>query len=171
MISFRHHDSDEDGSDNVITPLHVQHRHTCPFRLHFFAVIARRRRTIIVILNFAFYREPRRTFCFWTCIVFLSLPRRRFCLVTRQKRLRERLRNSPPGYKLHLNWISQFKVDRLQIIVVAKKYIYVPQLFISRMPKMRALPQLVSAPLNPIPIAEHFRRSHPPCEHSRGQHV
>ena len=43
------------------------------------------------------------------------------------------------------------------------------QLFISRMPKMRAIPQLVSAPLNPIPIAEHFRRSHPPCEHSHGQ--
>ena len=32
------------------------------------------------------------------------------------------------------------------------------QLFISRMPKMRAIPQLVSAPLNPIPIADHFRR-------------
>ena len=66
---------------------------------------------------------------------------------------------------------SVFKVDRLQIIVVAKKYIYVSQLFISRMPKMRAIPQLVSAPLNPIPIAEHFRRSHPPCEHSRRQHI
>ena len=65
----------------------------------------------------------------------------------------------------------KFKVDRLQIIVVAKKYIYVSQLFISRMPKMLAIPQLVSAPLNPIPIAEHFRRSHPPCEHSRGQHI
>ena len=35
----------------------------------------------------------------------------------------------------------QFKVDRLQIIVVAKKYIYMSQLFISRMPKMRAIPQ------------------------------
>ena len=58
-----------------------------------------------------------------------------------------------------------------QIIVVAKKYIYVSQLFISRMPKIRAIPQLVSAPLNPTPIAEHFRRSHPPCEHSRGQHI
>ena len=36
---------------------------------------------------------------------------------------------------------------------------------------MRAIPapQLVSAPLNPIPIAEHFRRSHPPCEHSHEQ--
>ena len=67
----------------------------------------------------------------------------------------------------------KFKVDRLQIIVhvVAKKYTYVSQLFISRMPKMRAIPQLVSASLNPIPIAEHFRRSHPPCEHSRGQHI
>ena len=64
-----------------------------------------------------------------------------------------------------------FKVDRLQIIVVAKKYIYVSQLFISRMPKMGAIPQLVSAPLNPIPIAEHFRRSHQPCEHSFGQHI
>ena len=30
---------------------------------------------------------------------------------------------------------------------------------------MCAIPQLVSAPLNPIPIAEHFRRSHPQCEH------
>ena len=45
----------------------------------------------------------------------------------------------------------QFKVDGLQIIVVAKQYIYVSQLFISRMPKMRAIPQLVLAPLNPIP--------------------
>ena len=35
--------------------------------------------------------------------------------------------------------VKQFKVDRLQIIVVAKKYIYVSQLFISRMPKMRAI--------------------------------
>ena len=42
----------------------------------------------------------------------------------------------------------QFKVDRLQIIVVAKKYIYMSQLFISRMPKMRAIPQLVSAAFN-----------------------
>ena len=30
----------------------------------------------------------------------------------------------------------------------------------------RANQQLVSAPLDPIPIAEHFRRSHPKCEHS-----
>ena len=67
--------------------------------------------------------------------------------------------------------ILVFKVDRLQIILVAKQYIYlyVSQLFIGRMPKMRAIPQLVSAPLNPIPIAEHFRRSHPPCEHSHRQ--
>ena len=40
----------------------------------------------------------------------------------------------------------QFKVDRLQIIVVAKNIILL-QLFISRMPKMYAIPQLVSAPL------------------------
>ena len=26
---------------------------------------------------------------------------------------------------------------------------------------MSAIPQLVSAPLNPVPIAEHFRRTHP----------
>ena len=36
---------------------------------------------------------------------------------------------------------------------------------------MCAILQLVSAPINPIPIAEHFRRSHPQCEHSYGQHV
>ena len=34
---------------------------------------------------------------------------------------------------------------------------------------MCAIPQLASAPLNPIPTAEHFRRSHPQCEHSYGQ--
>ena len=88
----------------------------------------------------------------------------------------------------------QFKADRLQMIVVAKKNLSVlvkdlmepkpivelhtfrhptdeQQLFISRMPKMCAIPQLVSAPSNPIPIAEHFRRSHPQCEHSYGQHI
>ena len=67
-----------------------------------------------------------------------------------------------------LSW-DVFKVDRLQVILVAKKYIYVSQLFISRMPKMHAIPQLVSAPLNPIPIAENFRRSHPPCRHENSQ--
>ena len=36
---------------------------------------------------------------------------------------------------------------------------------------MCAIPQLVSAPLNPIRAAEHFRRSHPQCEHSYGQHM
>ena len=45
------------------------------------------------------------------------------------------------------------------------------QLFISRMPTMRAIPQLVLAPLNPIPIAERFRKSLPPSEHSHGQHI
>ena len=49
-------------------------------------------------------------------------------------------------------------MDRLQIIVVAKN-ITLLQLFINRMPKMCAIPQLVSAPLNPIPTVEHFRRS------------
>ena len=63
-------------------------------------------------------------------------------------------------------------MNRLRIKVVAKN-ITVLQLFISRMPKMRAIPQLVSnpAPLNPIPTAKHFRRSHPQCEHSYGQHI
>ena len=56
------------------------------------------------------------------------------------------------------------------MIVVAKN-LSVLQLFISRMPKMCAILQLVSAPLNPIPIAEHFRRSHPQYEHSCGQHI
>ena len=67
-----------------------------------------------------------------------------------------------------------FKADRLQMIVVAKKiyiYISVLPLFISRMPKMYAILQLVSAPLNPKPTAEHFRRSHPQCEPSYGQHT
>ena len=37
---------------------------------------------------------------------------------------------------------------------------------------MRATPPLVSAPLNPMPIAEHFRRSHPPCPaQSRTTHI
>ena len=36
---------------------------------------------------------------------------------------------------------------------------------------MCVIPQLVSAPLNPIPTAEHFRRSHPQCEHSYGQQI
>ena len=36
---------------------------------------------------------------------------------------------------------------------------------------MCAIPQLISAPLNPIPTAEHFRRNHPQCEHSYGQHI
>ena len=64
----------------------------------------------------------------------------------------------------------QFKVDRLQIILVAKN-VTVLQLFISRMPKMWAIPQLVLAPLNPIPTVEHFRRSYPQWEHSYGQHM
>ena len=78
-------------------------------------------------------------------------------------------------YELQNSWRNLFLTTKsliqsgqLQIIVpvVAKKYIliYVSQLLVSRMPKMCAIPQLVSAPLNPIPIAEHFRRSHPPCE-------
>ena len=36
---------------------------------------------------------------------------------------------------------------------------------------MRAIPQLVLAPSNPIPIVEHFRWSHPQCEHSYGQEM
>ena len=61
--------------------------------------------------------------------------------------------------------LTLFKGDRLQINV-ASEHILISQLFVSRMPKMCAIPQLVSAPLNPIPIAEHFRRSHPQCERS-----
>ena len=39
------------------------------------------------------------------------------------------------------------------------------------MPKMRAIPQLVSVPSNPIPIVEHFGWSHPQCKHSYGQEM
>ena len=39
------------------------------------------------------------------------------------------------------------------------------------MPEMCAIPQLVSAQLNPIPIVEHFRRSHSRCEHSYRQSI
>ena len=56
----------------------------------------------------------------------------------------------PLGYVISIFQFSlqfKFKKDRLQIIEVAKKYIYVSQLFISRMPKMLTIPQLVSAPL------------------------
>ena len=75
-------------------------------------------------------------------------------------------------YTFDLLWLFhiRFKVDRPQTTVVAKN-LSVLQLFISRMPKMCAILQLVSAPLNPIPIAEHFRRSHPQCEHSCEQHI
>ena len=36
---------------------------------------------------------------------------------------------------------------------------------------MCAIPQLGSAPLNPIPNAEHFKRRHSQYEHSYGQHI
>ena len=39
------------------------------------------------------------------------------------------------------------------------------------MPTMRAIPQLVSAPLNPIPIVEHSKWSHPRHENSYRQEV
>ena len=40
-----------------------------------------------------------------------------------------------------------------------------------RMPKMRLIPQLLSAPLNPIPIVENFRRSHLQLERSDRQGI
>ena len=43
-------------------------------------------------------------------------------------------------------------------------------MFISRMPKTCAIPQLGSAQLNPLPFVEHSsKRSHPQCEHSFSQ--
>ena len=52
--------------------------------------------------------------------------------------------NAPLGRFCDIYCVTcyQFKVDRLQSILVAKTYIYlyVSQLFISRMPKMRAIP-------------------------------
>ena len=43
------------------------------------------------------------------------------------------------------------------MIVVAKKYICVATVHQYRMPKMCAILQLVSAPLNPIPIVDKLR--------------
>ena len=54
-----------------------------------------------------------------------------------------------PLWVLMMVYFLVFKVDRLQMIVVAKN-LSVLQLFISRMPKMCAILQLVSAPLNPL---------------------
>ena len=65
----------------------------------------------------------------------------------------------------------QFKVDRLQIIVAAKNISTCRNCSSGKMPQMFLIPQLVSAPLNPIPIAEYLRRSHPQCEHSQGQDI
>lgn len=45
---------------------------------------------------------------------------------------------------LSLKLFKHIQIQRQQIVVVAKKCIDVSQLFISRMPKMRAIPQLVS---------------------------
>ena len=36
---------------------------------------------------------------------------------------------------------------------------------------MRAISQFVAVPLDPIPILEHFRTSHPQCEHNTHQHI
>ena len=65
----------------------------------------------------------------------------------------------------------QFKVDRLQIIVGAKNISTYRNCSSGKMPQMFLIPKLVSAPLNPVPIAEYLRRSHPQCEHSHGQHI
>ena len=32
---------------------------------------------------------------------------------------------------------------------------------------MGAIPQLVSTPLNPVPVVEYFRKSHPQFEHAQ----
>ena len=79
-------------------------------------------------------------------------------------------RQQPNECQFFLFGVIKFKVDRPQTTVVAKN-LSVLQLFISRMLKMCAILQLVSAPLNPIPIEEHFMRSHPQCEHSCEQHI
>ena len=51
---------------------------------------------------------------------------------------------------------KNFSIQRGQTIIVVAKNITVLQLFISRMPKMCAIPQLVSVPLNPILVSEAF---------------
>ena len=59
---------------------------------------------------------------------------------------------------------KQFKGDRQQIVVARNMYRSYKLFMISRIPKICAIPQQVSAPLNPIPIVEHFRRSQPQWE-------
>ena len=59
----------------------------------------------------------------------------------------------------HHTHIRIFKVDSLQIIVVARKYIYLSQLFISRMPKMRAIPQYDTRSKNEL--RHHLSKNNP----------
>ena len=52
-------------------------------------------------------------------------------------------------------------ITRMLLKKIAKQL-----LFISRMPKLCAILELVSAPLNPVPTEEQLRWSHPLSEHS-----
>ena len=64
--------------------------------------------------------------------------------------------NTPLGQSERAYYLSYFITPYIVLAIVTndrqrkqiKIYIYVSQLFIRRMPKMRAIPQLVSAPLN-----------------------
>ena len=61
-------------------------------------------------------------------------------------------------------WVKKKKTNGISV-AMEKKLIYLCYSNCSSVGclKMFAIPQLVSAPLNPIPTAEHFGRSHPQC--------
>ena len=70
--------------------------------------------------------------------------------------------NSVSGMK----YLKQFRGDKQQIVVARNMHRSYKLFIISRMPKMCAIPLLVLGSLNPIPILEHFRRSHLQREHN-----
>ena len=58
---------------------------------------------------------------------------------------------------LNLNCTDNYDVVEIKLKSVTDHH---------RVPKMCEILKLVSAPSNPRPIVDHFRRSHPVCEHS-----
>ena len=64
-----------------------------------------------------------------------------------------------PKFFLHIN----IRTDITEMLLKSNAK---QLLFISWIPKLCAILQLVAAPLNPIPIEEQFRWSHPLSEHS-----
>ena len=72
----------------------------------------------------------------------------------------------------HYQWPSskenKIKIISIRIDITRIRYKKIAKqlLFINRIPKLCAILQLISAPLNPVPIEEHFTWSHPLSEHS-----